>query len=728
MPLESQSGSSRMTTQPDKPAVASYTPEEQVFHRLFPQVPLSEKLVESRQCAFMSKKKKFARMGTLYASSLRICFSSSFLKEPVMVRWEDVASVEKGTSFLFEAIVMKLKNGEEFIFSGFLSGGAAQTFKLLKTLWTVRARYAFSDALVSTSTGVSPLAPDAASVHSSDVSSGVCEDLDEKQEGDLSRSSSASSLKPAPAEGISCNPLSEDMTGDSDTIGRIDWKPDIEEKVRNHVNTPKLLSVQDPASDKFEWLQYFPNIPKSELLVDYFQCSYVSGVHRLGKLYITTNYVLFSSVMMGEGLQISFKDVRSIEKEQTMMILDGIGIKLNNGNIYSFTSFVSRDAAFNILTHFFTVMKTLSPPIQSPLLANEKNDVNTGFVSKTSESDVTKFPVVDSLNEFSKVLTDYGAALSDYTCFKRELMEPITLPEGKTVVDVFKLCFDDDSSLLEEYHAGRKDTNQKWEPWRPALEGSPPFCGQRQFTCTTIVKALVAKSCPFTEYQRYAFMNISGNQPTLVVQVSGQVEGVMFTDAFRVEALLVFSQSDSVVTMRAFGHVQFLRDVWVKGKILRTSLDVEMPECYKRLGAMLAERLQYGATTISSEAANQMQPGPPPVSLDAPLRYELCSSGFKWRPALCGELVLESISAIFCMNALFHAYFFTVPARVIGVGNHAGKTDEGPVPASFTGSLVVADVVDSFVVELVRPFLITALIGLLCIVLFSLRRTLGRMR
>ncbi|RNE99938.1 uncharacterized protein Tco025E_08998, partial [Trypanosoma conorhini] len=180
---------------------------------------------------------------------------------------------------------------------------------------------------------------------------------------------------------------------------------------------------------------------------------------------------------------------------------------------------------------------------------------------QTSEPDISKFPTVDSLDDFSKVLTDYGTALSDFSCFTRELVDPILLPEGKTVLDVFKVCFDDDASLLEEYHKARNDTKQKWEPWRPANAGSPPFSGQRKFTCTTTIKAVVSKSCPFTEYQRYAFMNVGGNKPALVVQLSGQAEGVMFADAFRAEALLIFTQSDLGVAMRVLGHIQFLRDV-----------------------------------------------------------------------------------------------------------------------------------------------------------------------
>ncbi|KAH9599243.1 VASt domain [Trypanosoma melophagium] len=625
MSVDGSVSASRTSTQNEKSAAALYTPEEQVFHRLFPQVPLSEKLVESRQCALTTKKKKFARMGTLYASSLRVCFGSSFLRDPIMVRWEDVTSVDKDSNFIFDSIVIKTRQEEELMFSGFLSGGTGQIFKLLRTLWTVRARYVLSGAALPVQASIPPPAiplprpsksPDLLpSPSEGDTLRGEGggreeEEEEEKEERENSSNNSVAPIKPIITEILPSTPPNNGTKSDPDTMFNSDKSNENEEKSNAApMDTSKKFIGQDSAPEKYEVLQQFPSIPKSEPLIDYFQCSYASGVHRIGRLYITTNYILFSSVMMAERLQISFKDVKGIEKEQTMMILDGIAVRLNNGPTHSFTSFVSRDAAFNILTHFFNVMKMLNPPTQNIPYVIDTVDGKVVFTTKTSEADVSKFPVVDSLNEFSKVLTDYGTALSDFSCFTKELMDPVVLPEGKTVLDVFKVCFDDGTSLMEEYHRDRKDTDQKWELWRPALTGSPPFSGQRLFTCTTIIRALVAKSCPFTEYQRYAFMNVGGREPTLVVQFSGQASGVMFADAFRAEALLVFAQNDSKLTMRAFGYIQFLRDVWVKGKILRTSIDNEMPECYRGLSSMLTERLKQislvrGVTNTTEETLN----------------------------------------------------------------------------------------------------------------------------
>ncbi|ORC87787.1 uncharacterized protein TM35_000201960 [Trypanosoma theileri] len=662
MSVDGSVSPSRTSTQNEKSAVALYTPEEQVFHRLFPQVPLSEKLVESRQCALTTKKKKFARMGTLYASSLRVCFGSPFLKDPIMVRWEDVTYVDKGSNFIFDSIVIKTKQEEELMFSGFLSGGTGQIFKLLRTLWTVRVRYVLSGAPVPVQTTVpSPVIPAQGSSKSSDSLSSPSEEDTSRDDEENSLIDTVSSTKPIIAEIVSSTPPYNSTKTDSDTTLYSDKGNENEEKSHSlSTSVGKAFIGQDTAPEKYEVLQQFPRIPKSEPLIDYFQCSYVSGVHRIGRIYITTNYILFSSVMMSERLQIAFKEVKNIEKEQTMVILDGIAVRLNNGSTHSFTGFVSRDAAFNILTHFFNAMKTLNPPPQSLPYINETIDGEVAFTTKTSEADMSKIPVVDSLNEFSKVLTDYGTALSDFSCFTKELMDPVVLPEGKTVFDVFKVCFDDSSSIMEEYHRDRKDTDQKWEPWRPALTGSPIFSGQRQFKCTTIIRALVAKACPFTEYQRYAFMNVEGREPTLVVQLSGQAEGVMFADAFRAEALLIFTQNDAKLTMRAFGHIQFLRDVWVKGKILRASIDNEMPECYRKLSTMLTERLKHissvrGLTHTTEETVYLT----PPTERD--LVSNLNLSFFQIEEFLYGgNVVLSVLGLIASLTGLYSVFFLNL--------------------------------------------------------------------
>ncbi|RNF00399.1 hypothetical protein TraAM80_07746, partial [Trypanosoma rangeli] len=310
----------------------------------------------------------------------------------------------------------------------------------------------------------------------------------------------------------------------------------------------------------------------------------------------------------------------------------------------------------------------------------------------------------------------------------KELVAPIVLPEGKTVLDVFRVCFDDNASLLEEYHTARKDTNQKWEPWRLAKTGSPRFSGQRLFTCTTIIRALVSKACPFTEYQRYAFMNIGGKEPTLVVQLSGQAEGVMFADAFRAETLLIFTQLGASVTMRALGHVQFLRDVWIKGKILRTSLNTEMPECYRKLGYMLIERLQ-GDTLDSLGVTERFEASPPlQASTVEPRKDSSHVSIVVWKPAIYVEFVLEVLSVLLCINSFLHTYFFTASTPAIGIKRPAAAVSKVCLVLSDVEQSLNTEVLSSLFIDLLRPFFLASLVCLLCVIHGFICRTLAHMR
>ncbi|CAG9572295.1 conserved hypothetical protein [Leishmania major strain Friedlin] len=278
------------------------------------------------------------------------------------------------------------------------------------------------------------------------------------------------------------------------------------------------------------------------------------------------------------------------------------------------------------------------------------------FKTTTSENDEGKMPAVASMDAFSQVETDYGSALSDFSCFVKELITPVKLCTGKGVLDVFGVCFDDGTAVLEDYHTERKDTDQKWEPWRPTKDGGA-FRGQRQFTCTTLVKAMMGKPYTYIEYQRYALFKLSG-VPTLAVQFSSQVPGVMFGDAFRVEALVTFTQAGSgasaEVTMRAFGYVQFLKSVWVKGRILATAMNTELPDGCKKLAAMVAAKVagRSGGAPGSADVpasdeteieSDKCSPHLPPLRPQTTLQRRVMAHG---TTALAGLVVVVCLKSV----------------------------------------------------------------------------------
>jgi hypothetical protein len=617
-------------------------PEENAFHQLFSQIPTKEKLVQSCNCGLI--RRKLVRMGRMYVTPLRICFTSSFIGEPLIIQLEDVLTFEKKTSFLCNTIVVITKVRAEYDFTAFLSTGVTQMFNLLKTLWSVREKYA-ADRASSISAGDESDSASSASFRTNSVGSSASRSRAREAKDTESLQGSHSRSVSIGAKGNG-RQESEMSVGSQCSAARL-ASPGAKERSiladtpLDRAATPeKRKSTVGESNDEVrakavpEFRRFFPSLPPSESVIDSFTCCYQFGASRLGKMWITQDYILFVSPMMESKLEINFEDVSKVEKEQKLVLLDGFCVRLKNGESNSFSNFPSRDAALKVVESTFKSFQTA----KSAQKNEQAVDVPAGplvFRTSTCENNESKMPSVASMDAFSQVDTDYGTALSAYSCFQKEVITPVKLPVGKGVLDVFGLCFDDSSSLLEQYHTERKDTDQKWEPWRATKDGGA-FRGQRQFTCTTLVKAMLNKPYTYVEYERYALFKV-GDAPTLAVQFSSQVPGVMFGDAFRVEALVTFTQSGSggraEVTMRAYGYVQFLKSVWVKGRIMSTTMNTELPEGYSVLGKMIESRLKKhqegrekageGSISLSTakEADSLGQSGSSECAPYAPLLY-----------------------------------------------------------------------------------------------------------
>nr|CAJ2470555.1 unnamed protein product [Leishmania braziliensis] len=598
--------------------VTTSSAEDQLFHQLFPQLRRNEKLVQSCNCGLI--RRKLVRMGRMYVTPLRICFTSSFIEEPLFILLENVLTLERKASFVCDTIVVVTKTQVEHDFTAFISTGVTQMYSLLKTLWSVREKY--------TADRARSLCPDDKSDASSATSSlsgrlttggnsaayGSGAEARDSQSQDthpLSASNWLSTNGRQDAEDCTeCDRAAVSLRASS--VGA----PAVVEKqstsglllerssLQNRKSGPQESSNDVQSGTNPEFRRFFPSIPQTETIKDSFTCCYQFGASRLGKMWVTQNFILFVSPMMESRIEIKFSDVEKIEKEQKLVLLDGFYVQLKSGSSLSFSNFTSRDAALNVIESTFQASKAQQngtkkdTGVSGPLV----------FKTTTSENDEGKIPAVASMDAFSQVETEYGSALSDFSCFEKEVITPVKLCTGKGVLDVFGVCFDDDTALLEDYHTERKDTCQKWESWQPTKDGGT-FRGQRQFTCTTLVRAMMGKPYAYVEYQRYALFKVSGT-PTLAVQFSSQVSGVMFGDAFRVEALVMFTQvgsgASAEVTMRVFGYVQFLKNVWVKGRILSTTMDTELPEGYKTLAKMICGRVKShqsgGGTEGSAEA------------------------------------------------------------------------------------------------------------------------------
>ncbi|EPY25006.1 hypothetical protein STCU_06890 [Strigomonas culicis] len=618
--------------------------EEVSFRKAFPNVPVTERLVESCQCGL---NKSIVRLGTMYLTAIRLCFTSSFLDKDVVILWDDITNLVKKTSIFFDSVHVTTKNKGDYSFSTFLTTGTTEVYTLMKTLFSSRERFNASESAgMGSSRGVS----EAGSESGTEITS-------------QSRSTSFVSHR-----GGSESPASPIVLPFSVVTSRVG---DIEKE-------------KDPGNDVNEEMRrHFPSLPETEKIKRVFQCSFVSGVLRLGKIALTDSFALFYSPMMEESVQVSFTDIESIEKERKMTILDSITIKVKGGKSVSFTNFISRDAFFNALEERFEQIKKTKEKTKE----KEDEDADSGplvFKTTTAENDISKLPTAATLNDFSSIVTQYGTALSNYTCFEKEVITPVEMPTGKTVMDVFGMCFDDGTPLLEKYHADRKDTDQKWENWRP-VEGKS-LCGQREFSCTTPVKAMMGKLYSYYEYERYALLNVGGT-PTLMVQFSSQLPGVMFGTAFRSEALATFSQTGSgaeaKVTMRAFAYVQFLKSVLVKGRINSTTIS-ELGEGYTKLSKMIFAVLSEG----SVNAVKELEGAPAAVavseSVPAPAGPAIPPQTAKERNAYVYVTIATSVCVVLVSSSsLIHTVFVSAPSQASDEAVSGARSAAAPSPRAY---------------------------------------------
>lgn len=98
----------------------------------------------------------------------------------------------------------------------------------------------------------------------------------------------------------------------------------------------------------------FPHI--HEPLMDSFNCAWIDeGVLRQGFLYVTASYICFQASMLSGKFEIDNRDVKQFYKRATAKIMqNAIEIELVTGESYLLSSFLQRDAAFELLFQTWT--------------------------------------------------------------------------------------------------------------------------------------------------------------------------------------------------------------------------------------------------------------------------------------------------------------------------------------------------------------------------------------
>jgi len=126
-------------------------------------------------------------------------------------------------------------------------------------------------------------------------------------------------------------------------LGELDDDSDIE-----------TTAPQPPQQERTRQKKFIKNFKhlQDETVVERISCALVGDILLQGHLYVTENYLAFHSNVFGyvTRIQVAMTSVTAIKKEKTAKIIPNAVAVTTEDEIHTFTSFISRDATYTVMT------------------------------------------------------------------------------------------------------------------------------------------------------------------------------------------------------------------------------------------------------------------------------------------------------------------------------------------------------------------------------------------
>eukprot|EP00118_Oscarella_pearsei_P003398 m.14156 g.14156 ORF g.14156 m.14156 type:complete len:421 (+) comp25569_c0_seq4:214-1476(+) len=127
--------------------------------------------------------------------------------------------------------------------------------------------------------------------------------------------------------------------------------------------------------------RHFPSLSAEECAYDSFRCALSKEILINGRLYVTSKHFCFHSNILGieKKFAIDCSEISAITQERTLMIFpNAIGIRMNDGSQYLFSSFYRRDMTHRLLFRIWHAVLS-----RKPLAAEEFSEVKKGKGKKS---------------------------------------------------------------------------------------------------------------------------------------------------------------------------------------------------------------------------------------------------------------------------------------------------------------------------------------------------------
>ena len=647
--------------------------EDKGIHKLFGLHPC-ERLINDYQCSYV---KRFPHHGRLYITHNKLCFYS-IMCDPVVLDFSSFRSATKKKVLLMECIIIKYVTAsgdeEQHKFTAFL-GDSAEILQLLNQLITIK-KTSLDNGILSeeeadhSSVGTESL-PQSMNNSISVISDDKIGSPSDPEFGRPPVTKSAAAIAAADIlskqESKKITQLDENIISKPETPRSSSKKqtPPRERPTDSPVparspinacspipapNTPVRSSQVDKMSDL---RREFADCPENATLVESYQCSYKAKnkIDRLGRMSLTDSHVFFVSPLLQQSIQLDMMEILEITKKKDLMFLNAIVITTVS-DVYTFTAFIQRDAAFSLISKLWNVKLSLQGKTVADV-RNEHEEREAKKQQKQLQRQSLKEPIAAKEVSFTETdLDDMHQLFSECTINDKFLPASTVLSKGKKLLSVsvpgslnsvFSALFSEPSFLVE-YHKKRGEyggTKENPQPVSiPNWDSFGPGCGSRKFDCLTVIQAPWSKHTKYVEYQRYAM-----TQSQLYIHFCSQTPEVMYGENFRIEVVLSVTEnkSTSQCDVDVIAHINFLKSFMMKSAVDSTAT-TELNAAYKVFCALAKQYCSRLGNSSSSVEETEEISIPEPVVEQSPTS----SSHI--------DVVVESLPIVFFVILLYCWY------------------------------------------------------------------------
>ena len=408
-----------------------------------------------------------------------------------------------------------------------------------------------------------------------------------------------------------------------------------------------------------ERLRKIFELSENEIILDKFSCALIDGILIQGELYVTPNRLIFHSIFNKKTLigdtrvKIEYNDISYFKKERGIFGLNNTLYIETIQNKHAFTSFIFRDACFELIQKSWLSYLNSILPLASL-------DVMNGDAISSIQLPDDKKPESDQLSEERLIHKDHEIEDIDPARVKievendndnQEYLEKLALRKTKVMQNFpniekyslsafkitvsntdmsqfFKIIFEDNQIKIREenysnlWEVFTKRSEIKESPMITSWTPSPPnFQNSKEvldFNFDHIKRTVRTKKAfkgaaallagRFIDYEDFQTLYIVENKELILFSDIKFHTKLPFSDVFQFNSIWIIQETEkNEVTLEQKYYIDFLKPNLMRGMIEKNIVE-EQKEFGKNLEGIIQEFQEAGLFEIQPSEMSKHQP------------------------------------------------------------------------------------------------------------------------